>query len=174
MNRPHLINSGAAFLIMAFEIREAISSDCAEILILMRDFAAFEKLSEWCTATESDLRDAMFGKDSFVKGIVAREGDETVAYALFYRSFSTFRGQRGHFLEDLYIDAAHRGLGLGEAMLKAVAAAARADGSERLDFQVLDWNEPALRFYKSLGAVCADDELHLKFTDDAFAGLASD
>jgi ribosomal protein S18 acetylase RimI-like enzyme len=160
------------FLIMNLQIEPAMPDSIPEIVRLMRDFAAYENLSEYCTVTEEALSDAMFGRDAFVKGIIARDERQMVAYALFYRSFSTFRGQRGYFLEDLYIDTNHRGTGMGTSMLKAVARTASADGADRLDFLVLNWNEPAIRFYKSHGAVCADDELHFKFTDDAFARLA--
>lgn len=157
---------------MNLKIEPAERADISGIVRLMRDFAAYEKLAEYCTITEEQLHRAMFGDGAFVKGLVANADETMIAYALFYRSFSTFRGQLGYFLEDLYIDSEYRGHGLGRSMLKAVAASARADGAERLDFQVLNWNEPALRFYRSHGAVCAADELHFKFTDDAFARLA--
>jgi GNAT superfamily N-acetyltransferase len=158
---------------MNLQIEPATPESVPGIARLMRDFAAYEKLSEYCTITEEKLHDAMFGEDAFVKGIVAHDGDRMIAYALFYRHFSSFRCQRGYFLEDIYIDEDSRGHGVGTVMLKAVAAAARADNAERLDFHVLTWNEPAIRFYKSHGAVPVDDELHFKFTDDAFARLAS-
>lgn len=157
---------------MDLRIEPANADSIPAIVRLMRDFAAYEKLSDYCTVTEDKLHDALFGKEAFVKGIIARDESSVVAYALFFRNFSSFRGQRGFFLEDLYIDESYRGLGLGEAMLKAVAAAARADGAERLDLHVLNWNEPALRFYRAHGAVCAEDEFHFKFADEAFARLA--
>lgn len=157
---------------MQLTIEPATSETVSEIVRLMRDFAAYEKLSEYCTVTGEKLHDAMFGGDAFVKGIVGHYGGKMIAYALFYRSFSSFRGERAYFLEDLYVDLDHHGRGLGTAMLKAVAAAARADGAERLDFLVLDWNEPALRFYRSHGAVSNEGERHLKFAGDAFARLA--
>ena len=153
------------------QIEPATSDDIPGIIRLMRDFAAYEKLSEYCTVTGDDLHDAMFGEDAFVKGLVARKREVRVAYALFYRSFSTFRGQRGYFLEDLYVDEAFRGRGLGKAMLEAVAAFALADGAKRLDLLVLNWNEPAIQFYRSHGAISADDEVHFKFADQAFLRL---
>jgi GNAT superfamily N-acetyltransferase len=158
---------------MNLRIEPATPDSVPDIVRLMRDFAAYEKLSDYCTVTEEKLRDAMFGEDAFVKGAVAHDGDRMIAYALFYRSFSSFRGQRGYFLEDIYVDEAARGRGIGTWMLKAVAAAARADNAERLDFHVLNWNEPAISFYRAHGAISADDERHFKFTDDAFARLAS-
>lgn len=161
---------GAVF-IMDLHIEPAAPDSVSGIVRLMHDFAAYEKLAEYCRITAEKLNEVMFGDEAFVKGIVARDGGEMVAYALFYRSFASFRGQCGYFLEDLYIDDEYRGRGIGAAMLKAVANAARADGAERLDFLVLKWNEPAIRFYESLGAARAEDELHFKFTDDAFARL---
>lgn len=157
---------------MDIQIVAASPDSLSDIVRLMRDFAAFEKLEQYCTVTEGDLEAAMFGERAFVKGLVARDGDVAVAYALFYMSFASFRGQRGYFLEDLYIDARYRRQGLGEAMLKAVGAAAKSDGAVRLDFLVLNWNTPALDFYTAHGAASADDELHLKFTDAAFDQLS--
>lgn len=158
---------------MNLQIEPATPDSISGIVRLMRDFAAYEKLSEYCTITDEKLHDAMFGREAFVKGIVGCDGREMIAYALFYRSFSSFRGERAYFLEDLYIDQNHRGGGIGTKMLKAVAAAAKADRAERLDFLVLDWNEPALRFYRSHGAESNDDELHFKFAAESFARLAS-
>lgn len=157
---------------MHLRIEPADASSVPGIVQLMREFAAYEKLSAYCTVTESDLNDVMFGRDSFVKGIVARDGGRMIAYALFYRSFASFRGQRGYFLEDIFIDTAYRGRGIGAMVLKEVARAARRDNAERIDFLVLAWNEPALRFYEALGAVHGEQELHFKFSDEAFERLA--
>ncbi len=157
---------------MDIKIEPAAPQSVAAIVRLMRDFAAYEKLSEYCTVTEQDLQAAMFGDDGFVRGITARDGETIVAFAIFFKSFSTFRGERGYFLEDLYIDGDYRGRGIGLSLLRAVAAAAQADGARRLDFHVLDWNEPAIRFYRSHGAVSNDDETHFKFAGEAFAELA--
>lgn len=158
---------------MAIDIRKATPGDVPAIIELLRDFAEFEKLSEFCTVTEELLHDAMFGRAAFVQGIIAYDKTRATGYALFYPNFLSFRGRRGVFLEDLYIGPQYRGMGVGKAMLKAVAAAAKEQGCERLDFLVLDWNKPAIDFYESLGAVRDGEDRHYKFTDDAFMRLAS-
>ena len=122
-----------------------------------------------------DRFDRMVGAMSsrrFVEGLVAERGESVIGYALAYQNFASFRGQRGLFLEDLYVSESERGSGAGKALLKAVAKRAAELGCERLDFQVLNWNVNALRFYESLGGVRDEDERHYKFTDDAFRALA--
>ena len=153
-------------------IREALESDVSAILRLLSDFAAFENLSEFLTISETDLHNAMFGPGGFVEGVVCEIDGETAGFAIFYPRFSSFRGQTGYYLEDIYIDEAYRGRGLGEKLLRAIARKGRSRGFERIDFQVLEWNFAAIEFYKALGAVVDDEDKHLKFTDDAFARLA--
>jgi len=115
----------------------------------------------------------MFGGEAIVSGIIALAGETAIGYALYFQSFSSFRGQRGVYLEDIYISSGHRGTGLGEKMLREIARRAAAQGCERLDFLVLDWNQPAVNFYDKLGAVRDRDERHFKFTGAAFRGLAA-
>ena len=153
-------------------IREALESDVSTILKFLSDFAAFENLSEFLTISEADLYNAMFGPGGFVEGLVCEIDGETAGFAIFYPRFSSFRGQTGYYLEDIYIDEAFRGRGLGEKLLRAIAQKGRARGFERIDFQVLEWNFAAIEFYKALGAVIDDEDKHLKFTDEAFARLA--
>ena len=146
--------------------------DVPDVISLMREFAAFEDLSEYCEVTEERLRVAMFGNDAVVEGLIANDGDKAIGYALFYPNFSSFRGQRGFYLEDIYIKSEYRGSGIGEAMLREVARIAASRGCERIDFLVLGWNTPAIKFYESQGAVRDNDERHFKFTDEAFNKLA--
>ena len=154
-------------------IREAKQSDVPVILRLLSDFAAFENLSEFLTITEADLSEAMFGESSFVEGLVCDVDGEIGGFAIFYPRFSSFRGQRGYYLEDIYIDGAYRGRGLGERLLKEIARRGKARGFERVDFQVLEWNFAAIEFYKALGAVLDDEDKHYKFVDEAFARLVN-
>ena len=154
------------------ELREAISTDVEAITNLMRDFAAFEELSEYFEATSEKLAAAMFGEHAFVNGLVAEDNGEVIAYALFYPNYATFRSQRGMYLEDLYISQTHRSRGIGEAMIRRLARAAKEQGGERIDFQVLEWNQPAIGFYEKLGAARDESERHFKFTDAAFEELA--
>ena len=158
---------------MSIEIREAVRNDCHEIVVLMRDFAEYEKLGTYCEITEEKLSAVMFQDAAYVQGIVAFDNSKMIAYALFYRSFASFRGQPGIYLEDIFIDSNYRGMGVGEVMLKKIAQTVKSQGAERIDFQVLDWNAPAIKFYEKLGAVSNQDESHFKFSDEAFDKLAS-
>ncbi len=158
---------------MNIEIREATERDCLGIVALMRDFAEYEKLGQYCQIDEEKLMAVMFCEGAYVNGIIAHDGEAMIAYALFYRSFASFRGQQGIYLEDIFIDGKYRGLGIGEAMLKKIAQATKLQGGERIDFQVLDWNAPAISFYEKLGAVSNQDESHFKFSDEAFESLAN-
>jgi ribosomal protein S18 acetylase RimI-like enzyme len=153
-------------------IREAETADVPVILSLLADFAAFENLSEFLTISEDDLREAMFGDSSFVEGLVCEFEGRTAGFAIFYPRFSSFRGQRGYYLEDIYIDSSYRGRGFGEALLREIAKKGKARGFGRIDFQVLEWNFAAIEFYKALGAVVEDEDKHLKFVDEAFDQLA--
>jgi GNAT superfamily N-acetyltransferase len=154
-------------------IRETEPSDVSVIVSLLRDFAAFENLSEYLTITESDLSEAMFGAAAFVEGLICECDGTTAGFAIFYPRFSSFRGQTGYYLEDIYIDASFRGRGFGEALLRAIARKGKQRGFERIDFQVLEWNSSAIQFYKALGAVFNDEDKHFKFDDAAFERLAA-
>jgi ribosomal protein S18 acetylase RimI-like enzyme len=157
---------------MAYNIELISEADLPAIIEMMTEFAEYEHLASYLEVTEERLRKAIFGKDAFVEGLIASNNRERVGYAIFYPCFSTFRGQSGFFLEDIYVSEKYRGIGLGELMLRKIAGLARSRGFDRLDFQVLEWNKPAIGFYEKLGAVRAEDERHFKFTDEAFAKLA--
>lgn len=142
-----------------------------EIVAMLVEFADFEKLSQYCEVTEERLSNALFGETKTAEALVVTDGRTLAGYAVFYPSFSTFRGQSGFYLEDLYIRSDFRGLGLGEKMLGEIARIGRERGYERIDFTVLDWNEAAMTFYRKLGAVSDESDIHFKFTDDAFRKL---
>lgn len=153
-------------------IRKIQQGDISSVLGLLRELAAYEDLSAYCTVTEERLHSAMFGDGSVVEGLIAFDGDAAVGYALYYPNFSSFRGERGFHLDDIYVKSDCRGKGIGEAMLKEIARDAASRGFERIDFQVLDWNASAIEFYKKLGAVFNDEETHFKFSGSAFDKLA--
>lgn len=159
---------------MDIVIRPARGEDVPDIIRLMREFAQYEKLLDSFEITAEKLHSAVFGDRPVAEMLVASGGGSTIGYALFYPLFASFRGQRGVYLEDLYVSADHRGRGVGERLLRAIAAAAAERGCERIDFQVLEWNEPAIGFYRKLGARCNDDERHFKFSDTAFRELSSE
>jgi ribosomal protein S18 acetylase RimI-like enzyme len=158
---------------MDIEIRAVQPEDLGMVINLMREFAAYEKLLDSLEITKERLSDAVFGKDAFVEILVAAVDRIPAGYALFFPCFASFRGQRSLFLEDIYISSEYRGKGVGERLLREIAMIARSRGYERIDFQVLEWNTPAISFYNKLGAVCNDDERHFKFADEAFLNLAS-
>jgi GNAT superfamily N-acetyltransferase len=155
------------------DIRSISPADLPNILTLMREFAAYEGLVEYCTADEERLRSAMFGEEAFVEGLIAINDEISVGYALFYPCFASFRAERGLYLEDIYIKPDHRRGGTGLIMLKEIARLATKRGMQRIDFQVLDWNKPAIDFYTKHGAVTNPDETHFKFSGEAFKTLAA-
>jgi ribosomal protein S18 acetylase RimI-like enzyme len=161
----------AMIFAMNINIRKAAEADVSKIIELLREFAEFEDLSEYCETTEEKLCDAMFGAKAFVEGLLAFDGETPIGYAIFYPNFASFRGQRGVYLEDVYIKTDYRGKGIGEAMLKQIARTGADGGAVRMDFQVLDWNDAAIKFYKKLGAEMDESERHFKFTDQAFVNL---
>ncbi len=165
--------AGPALAFMDTEIRRLDPADIPDVVALIREFADFEQLSKYCEVTEERLREALFGDDAVVEGLVALDRERIVGYALFFPNFSSFRGQRGFYLDDIYVAADYRGQRVGEAMLRRIAGIAASRGFERIDLMVLDWNKKAADFYDKLGAVRDDDERHFKFTDDAFRRLLS-
>ena len=170
--RPGLDDLQVRASFVEMKIRIPKLSDVDAILALMSEFAAFEKLSEYFEATNEDLTAVLFGESRFVNGLIAEDNGEVIAYALFYPNYATFRGQRGMYLEDLYVSLSHRGRGIGTVMIRKIAQIAKEHGCDRIDFQVLEWNQPAIGFYEKLGANREDAERHFKFTDAAFEDLA--
>jgi len=154
------------------EIKNATLENIPQIIALMREFAEYEKLLEYLEVTEERLEIALFGDGKVAEAIVALDGETVIGYAVFFPYFATFRGQRGIYLEDIFITKRMRGRGVGEMMLKYIAKIAKERGFERIDFQVLEWNAPAIGFYGRLGAERNDDERHFKFSDEAFENLA--
>jgi GNAT superfamily N-acetyltransferase len=133
-------------------IEKATPADVPIILSFIRKLAEFERKAHEVTATEADLHEALFGPRPIVEVLIARAGAQPVGYALYFWSFSTFRGKPGMFLEDLFIDPEYRGKKIGTAMLQALARAAQERGCGRMEWWVLKWNQPAIDFYRRLGA----------------------
>jgi GNAT superfamily N-acetyltransferase len=153
-------------------IRAARLEDVAAIRILIREFAEFEKLSGACEVTENDLSAVIFGENNFAQALVALDGNRYVGYAIFFPVFKSFRGERSMFLEDLYVTPDLRGQGLGFVLLKEVAKRAKTLGFVRMDWQALKWNEPAINFYKNLGAETDDENLDFRLRAAYFDRLA--
>lgn len=157
---------------MTLKTKKVELENVPQIIALLREFAEYENLSEFVEITEDRLKIALFGEGKTAEAIVAFDSEILIGYAVFYPNFSTFRGQRGFYLEDIYITTSFRKKGVGEMMLKFIANLAKLRGFERIDFLVLEWNVSAVEFYKKLGAVRDDEERHFKFTDEAFQNLA--
>jgi GNAT superfamily N-acetyltransferase len=134
-------------------ITPAVPSDVPVILSLIRDLATFERLLDQVVATEDSLRAELFCERPGAEVVIARVGAEVVGFALYFQNFSTFLGKRGIYLEDLYVRQQFRGQGHGEALLRHLAGICVQRGYGRLEWAVLDWNQRAIDFYKSLGAV---------------------
>jgi GNAT superfamily N-acetyltransferase len=138
-----------------FRIREAVEADVPLVASLIRELAEYERLLDQVTLTEAGLRDALFGHRRYAEVAIAEAAEgaaEPMGFALFFHNFSTFLGQPGIYLEDLFVRPAHRGEGVGRALLRHLAEVAVARGCGRLEWAVLDWNESAIGFYRRLGA----------------------
>jgi len=162
-----------ARLFMNLTIRKIEPTDLESVISLIREFALFEDLSDVCEVTTEKLSVAMFADGAVLEGLAAFVDDKPAGYALFFPNFSSFRGQRGLYLDDIFVRQEYRGQGVGEGLLKEIARLAASRNLERIDFLVLDWNKPAIRFYEKLGAAVDGEERHFKFTDDALDRLAS-
>lgn len=155
-------------------IRAATPADVPEILAMIRELADYERAPHEVVATEELLASALFGPDPAVFALMADDPDDgAVGFALWFRNFSTWLGRHGIYLEDLYVRPAHRGQGHGRALLAALARECIERGYGRFEWWVLDWNEDALAFYRSLGAVPMDEWTVQRMTGDALAALAA-
>jgi len=134
------------------EIRVATEDDIPLILSLIKELAEYERLSHEVVATEELLRDSLFAQRRVAEVLIGDYGGDPVGFALFFHSFSTFLGQPGIYLEDLYVKPKYRGMGFGKTLLTRVAKLAKERGCGRLEWSVLDWNDPAIGFYKDMGA----------------------
>jgi GNAT superfamily N-acetyltransferase len=136
-----------------FTIRSARSEDTPLILSFIRELAEYEKLSHHVVASEAELERTLFGERPVAEVIIGEYEDAPVAFALFFHTYSTFLARPGVYLEDLFVKPEMRGKGLGTMMLSYLAHLARERGCGRFEWSVLDWNEPAIKVYRSIGAV---------------------
>ncbi|MBQ7930378.1 MAG: GNAT family N-acetyltransferase [Clostridia bacterium] len=153
------------------EYRFAESADCGIILGFIRELAEYEHMADEVVATEELLREWIFEKKK-AEVIFALENGEPVGFALFFHNFSTFLGRAGIYLEDLYVKPGHRSKGFGKGLLKQLARIAVERGCGRLDWLCLDWNQPSIDFYRSLGAVSMDDWTTYRLTGDPLRKMA--
>lgn len=155
-------------------IAAATIEDVPTILRLIRALADYEKLSNEVVASEDSLHAALFGEQPGAECLIAREHGEPIGFALYFHNFSTFLGRRGLYLEDLFVEPAHRGKGYGKALLQQLARVAVERGCGRLEWSVLDWNAPAIGFYESLGAKLMSEWRIFRLTGEALQTFAAD
>ena len=155
-------------------IARGAENDVPVILEMIRGLAEYERLLDKCVATEETLRAMLFGDRPYAETLLAWDGDECCGFALFFMNYSTFLAQPGIYLEDLFVKPHARGRGLGKALLTKLAQLARERNCGRLEWSVLDWNEPSIRFYKSLGAVPLEEWTGYRVTGKSLQDLAGE
>jgi len=156
-----------------FLIRPAAARDTPELLRLIHALADYEKLSDMAVGTDAMLRSALFGPRPAAEALIAERGGRAVGFALYFSTFSTFLCKPGLYLEDLFVEPEHRGAGIGRALLQRLAALVVERGGGRFEWRVLDWNEPSIRFYESLGAVILREWLLARVTGSPLERLAA-
>jgi len=161
----------------AFAIRAATPADSTTLFQLISALAEYEKLTHLVEATPQKLEQALFGAKAHAEAVLVEvqtpEGARPVGFALFFHNFSTFLAKPGLYLEDLFVDPAWRGHGLGKALLKYLAALAVERGCGRFEWSVLDWNTPSIEFYEAMGADVMPDWRICRVTGDALAKLGT-
>lgn len=158
---------------MTVVIREAAPGDAPVILAFIKELAVYEKLAHEVVATEDHLRRTLFTEHPKAFALIAEVDGAPAGFALYFFNYSTFLGQHGLYLEDLFVREAHRGAGLGKALLSRLAQIAVENDCGRMEWWVLDWNAPAIKFYKSLSAEAMDEWTVYRLTGDALTTLAA-
>ena len=157
----------------AVTVRPAAPAEMPQVLAFIRELARYERLEHQVSATEADLTAALCGARPYAEVVFGCLEGVPVGFALFFHNFSTFLGQPGIYLEDLFVRPEARGRGVGEQLLAWLARTALERGCARLDWSVLDWNEPAIGFYRRLGAVALDEWTGFRLSGAALAALAA-
>ena len=157
----------------SLKIREAKSADAALILMFVTDLAIYEKAEHEVLATETDIRTSLFCESSTAQALICEQEGEPIGFAVYFFNYSTWLGKNGLFLEDLYVSPASRGTGAGKAFLKYLAQFAVANGCGRFEWNVLDWNEPAIKFYQSIGAKPQNEWVGYRLAGPALEDFAS-
>ena len=155
-----------------FKIRPARLEDVLVILQLIHDLATYERAPDEVTATEEQLVEVLFGEKPAAEVLLAFEEESPVGFAVYFYNFSTWLGRPGLYLEDLFVKPEKRGKGYGRALLVALAKVARDRGCGRMEWAVLNWNEPAIKFYQTLGAKPMNEWTVFRLTRDEIAKLA--
>jgi len=157
----------------AFLLRDAAPGDASVIARFVKDLADYEKLGQEAQATAEDFSAALFGQTPRAYAMLAEVDGKPVGFALWFYNFSTFLARHGLYIEDIYVEPAYRGFGIGRAFFRALARRALAEGCGRMEWWVLNWNEPAIRFYRSLGAEPMSDWTVQRLTGASLQALAA-
>jgi GNAT superfamily N-acetyltransferase len=157
-----------------FTIRDARETDVPIIGQLIRELADYERLPDEAVASESGLKDTLFGSRRYAEVLIGETGDNVAGFALFFHNYSTFLGRPGLYVEDIFVRPPFRGRGLGTTFFRRLAHIAVNRGCGRLEWAVLDWNEPALNFYRKLGAVAMNDWTTHRLTGDSLRRLGGE
>lgn len=155
------------------EIRDATIEDCALILKFIKELATYEKVENEVIATEADIRDALFGEDSTASALICRIDNVDIGFAVYFFNYSTWQGKRGLYVEDLYVSPSYRGAEAGKAILKYLATVALSQKCGRFEWSVLDWNEPAIQFYQSIGAKPLNEWVRYRLAGNALENFAN-
>jgi GNAT superfamily N-acetyltransferase len=166
-----LYNGGMAD-VMATTIRPATATDAGTILSFIRALAKYERAPDAVVATEQDLLRDGFGAQPYYSCLIAEQDGAPAGFAFFFYDYSTWLGRPGIYLEDIFVHPEFRGLGIGKALLQRVAAIAVEKGCARLKWQVLDWNTPAIDFYRAMGAEFMDEWRNVRVSGEALERLA--
>ncbi len=161
------------YYVRCMQIRFATSNDVPSIQQLILDLARYEKLEHQVIATDSQIHEALFGANPHVFCHVAEVDNDVVGLALWFRNFSTFLGSSGIYLEDLYVKPEHRGRGIGTALMRELAQICLERGYTRFQWWVLNWNEPSINFYRSIGALAMDEWTVYRLSGQALADFAN-
>ncbi|MCH7673295.1 MAG: GNAT family N-acetyltransferase [Proteobacteria bacterium] len=157
-----------------FSIRNSNADDCPLILQFIKDLAEFEKLSHEVVATPQILQESLFGERPYAEVLIGEYRAAPVAYALYFHNLSTFTGRPGIYLEDLYVRPEMRGKGFGKSMLSYIAKLAVERNCTRVEWSVLDWNQPAIQFYRSIGAIPLDEWTVQRLHGEALSNFAKE
>ena len=158
---------------MSIHIRAATAADAGQILAFITELAIYEKAEHEVVATVADIEQSLFAADSPARGLICSRNGQPIGYAVYFFSYSTWLGRKGLYLEDLYISPEQRGSGAGKQLLRQLANIACASGCGRLEWSVLDWNEPAIKFYQSLGAAPQDEWIRYRMEGSTLQAFAA-
>lgn len=160
-------------MLQDLKIRKALPEDAALILDFITELAIYEKAEHQVIASSDDIRKSLFSADSNADAVICLEGDKPIGYAVFFYNYSTWLGKKGLYLEDLYITPEYRNCGAGEHVLKHLARHAMENQCGRFEWSVLDWNEPAIKFYEKIGARPQNEWITYRLTGEALESFAS-